>query len=286
MSVAVVTGASTGIGQATAVRLGREHDTVWGALRNPDGADELRKAAADSGVDDLRLVRLDVDDDASVEEAFGQIFAESGEVDVLVNNAGISGAGVIEEAPLDEFRRQMETNFFGVLRCTQAVLPSMRERRSGCIVNVSSIAGRFIRSGMGIYSASKHAVEAISETMALEVAPFDIRVVIIEPGVIRTPIWTKAAPPDPDTAYSHVNEKTMAYFAKMLQTPAPPELVADVIADAIVTDEPRLRYVVGWEAEAIAEVRPTLADEDLVAMARLEGDEWKAEWEKQFGFSL
>lgn len=285
--VALVTGASSGIGLATVLALAEAGHVVHAGVRSPERADGLRTAIAEAGVEDVvHVQRLDVDDDDSVATAVTEVVAASGDVDVLVNNAGVSGSGPVEEVPLAEFRRQMETNFFGVLRCTQAVLPSMRERRSGSIVLVSSLAGRFVRQAMGAYGATKHAVEALGEALAQEVAPFGVRVALIEPGVIATPIWTKSTPPPTETAYVHATEKAAAYYGRMLRDPAEPQEVAATIVEAISTDQPRLRWPVGWDAAAILAARPSVSDEALVEMATLDVPSWLAAWEAQFGFSL
>ncbi|MCC5954088.1 MAG: SDR family NAD(P)-dependent oxidoreductase [Acidimicrobiia bacterium] len=285
MATAVVTGASSGIGLATAVRLAADHDLVWAAVRNPEGATDLAAAVESLPEGRVRVVAMDVDDDESVQAAFATMLGE-GPLDVVVNNAGVSGSGPVEEMPLAEFRRQMETNFFGALRCTQAVLPSMRERRRGWIVNMSSLAGRFVRPSMGAYAASKHALEAMSDALAQELAPFDVRVRLIEPGVILTPIWSRSTPPPTDTSYPLAAEKALAYYARMLRTPTPPEEVAEVVAASVADDGLRLRYPVGWDAEAIIARLRTIADEDLVAMAALDTESWQAAWAERFGFDL
>lgn len=275
MTVTVVTGASSGIGLATVVRLADEGHTVFAGARDPDGATKLHDAvAAHEHPDRIRVVAIDVDDDASVEAAFGHVVAEAGPVDVLVNNAGVSGSAPIEELALDELRRQMETNVFGLVRCTQAVIGSMRERRTGAVVNVGSLAGRFVRGGMGAYAATKHAVEAISDALAQEMAPFDVQVVLVEPGVIATDIWSKSSASIAETNYPMVASTTVSYFLRMLQDPTPASAVADVIARALVAEEPKLRHPVGWDAEATLAARPSVTDEDLIAMARLDLDGW------------
>ncbi len=283
--VAVVTGASSGIGLATVQALAAAGATVHAGVRSPERADDLR-AVAEASAGRIAVLRIDVDDDASVRDALAEVTERSGPVDVLVNNAGVSGSGPVEETPIDEFRRQMETNFFGVLRTTQAVLPSMRERGSGTIVQISSLAGRFVRQAMGAYGATKHALEAMSEALAQEVAPFGIRVVLIEPGVIATPIWSKSAPPPAETAYGHATDKSLAYYGRMLREPTDPSVVAASIVEAVTTDEPRLRWPVGWDAQAILAARPSVSDEALVAMASLDVEAWKAAWLDAFGFSL
>ena len=150
MSIAVVTGTSTGIGLSTAITLGRGGHTVFAGMRNLDRGTDLREVTSKEKLP-ITIVKLDVDDDSSVETAFKTILQENGHIDALINNAGIGGSGPVEEAPMRVFRKTMETNFFGALRCMKAVLPSMRERQSGCIVNVTSVAGQFGLSPQGAY---------------------------------------------------------------------------------------------------------------------------------------
>ena len=159
---------------------------------------------------------MDVDDNESVAKAIGSVIESEGRVDVLVNNAGVGGFGDIEATPLSVFTDTMNTNVWGVLRCTQAVLPTMRKQRSGCIVTNTSAAGRVTSPGFAPYSASKWAAEAVCETLAMEVAGFDIRVAIIEPGVIATPIFEKAAenPPDLESPYLDVASRMGASYSR------------------------------------------------------------------------
>ena len=190
MPVALVTGTSTGIGLATAAALGRAGHNVYATMRNPERAPELFQLAGAEKLP-IKILTMDVDNDASVSRAVGEVLADVGRVDVLVNNAGVQGSGPIEEIPLAEFRRVMETNYFGVLRCIQAVLPGMRKQRDGHIVNVSTIGGRIAGLSQGPYCGSKFALEAVSEILAGEVKAFGIRVAIVEPGVTETPIFAK-----------------------------------------------------------------------------------------------
>ena len=141
MAITLITGTSSGIGLASAVTLARGGHTVIATMRDVEGAGELRKIASAESLP-VTVAALDVDDDASVTNAIGKLLAEHGRIDVLVNNAGVGGGGSIEELPVDVFRQVMETNFFGALRCTQAVIPSMRKHRHGCVINVTSVAGR------------------------------------------------------------------------------------------------------------------------------------------------
>jgi NAD(P)-dependent dehydrogenase (short-subunit alcohol dehydrogenase family) len=189
MTIALVTGTSSGIGLATAVTLARGGHIVIATMRNLESAGELEKIVAAEKLP-VSLAVLDVDDDASVESALGKVLAEHGRLDVLVNNAGIGGGGSVEESSAARFREVMETNFFGALRCIKAVVPGMRERRHGCIVNVTSISGRLAMAPAAAYCASKFALEALSECLAQEMKAFNVRVAIIEPGVIATPIFS------------------------------------------------------------------------------------------------
>jgi NAD(P)-dependent dehydrogenase (short-subunit alcohol dehydrogenase family) len=165
MALALVTGSNSGIGLATAVSLARARHTVVAAMRNLGRGGEIREIAEREKLP-IHLATLDVDDDASVRAAFSGVVAQHGPVDVLVNNAGIGGGGAVEETTLDSFRQVMETNFFGALRCVKAVVPSMRERRQGIIVNVTSVAGRLASAPQASYAASKWALEALSECLA------------------------------------------------------------------------------------------------------------------------
>ena len=220
MSVILVTGASTGIGLATAVTLARAGHDVVATMRNPAHSPELAGIAAKEKLR-VTIHAMDVDNDASVKNAVAEIIKQRRQIDVLVNNAGVGMMSPIEEMPLAEFRQVMETNFFGALRCIQAVIPGMRERKSGCIVNVTSIAGRFAMAPQAAYASSKWALEALSEILAQEVKGFNIRVAIVEPGVIATPIFGKAKPIPAETRYPQP-KRMAAIFAASLQNPISP----------------------------------------------------------------
>ena len=199
MTTVLITGTSTGIGLATALACGRAGHRVAATMRNPAGAPALAEAAARERLA-ITVIPMDVDTDASVRDGMARIDREIGPIDVLVNNAGIERIGSVEELPLAEFRAVMETNYFGVIRCCQAVLPAMRQRRSGCIINVSSVAGHVAVAPMAAYTASKFALEALSECLAQEVKAFNIRVAVVEPGIIDTQMARNigtAASPEP-----------------------------------------------------------------------------------------
>src|SRR5262245_56152891 len=274
MSVVLVTGSSTGIGLATAVHFARLGHDVHAGVRNPAGATELRQAI-EAGRLSIRPLTLDVDDTASVNRAVAEVLERSGRVDVLVNNAGIGGGGPIGDVPVEWAKTLFETNYFGVVRVTQAVLPGMRERRSGAIVNVSSIAGRLAVAGHGHYSAVKHALEAISEVLAQEVQRFGIRVAIVEPGVVVTPIFTTAKRfADPASPYFDHVRRLLLLYQKQMPHAAQPADAARVIYEAATTTTPRLRWLVGKDAELLVAGRQRQTDEEYVAGGRAmaEGD--------------
>lgn len=264
MTVSVVTGASTGIGFATALRLAREGHHVRASVRSPESGQALVDAAGDL---DLSLVIMDVDDDESVAGALAGVLEETGGIDVLVNNAGITAGHAIEETPLADFQRAMNTNAWGTLRCIQAVLASMRERGSGHILNVTSTAGRIAVASQGAYAMSKWAAEALSEVLAAEVRPFGIHVTAIEPGVIATPIFEKAMADPADPGSPYVGDRRMGewFLYSLLADPASPDLVADTIWAAVSADRPRLRYLVGADAERLVAYRGTVTDEEWIA---------------------
>jgi NAD(P)-dependent dehydrogenase (short-subunit alcohol dehydrogenase family) len=284
MGLAVVTGSNSGIGLATAVALARASHTVVAAMRNLDRGAEIRKIAEGEKLP-IHLARLDVDDDASVREAFSGVVARHGPVDVLVNNAGVPGGGPVEETTIDQFRQVMETNFFGGLRCIKAVIPSMRERREGTIVNITSIAGRLASAPMASYSASKWAFEALSEVLAQEVRAFNVRVAIVEPGVIATPIFSKAPPPPKHSFYPH-GRRLRALFAAALAKPVPPSVVGDVVRDIVDGDSWQLRYLVGPDTEPRLKARQSKTDEQVIAEAAQSDEEFLARFKRETGIDL
>jgi NAD(P)-dependent dehydrogenase (short-subunit alcohol dehydrogenase family) len=264
MTVTVVTGSSTGIGYATALRLARDGHHVVATMRTPASSD-IAVVAKEEGLD-LEVRALDVTDDTSVETLFESV----GPVDVLVNNAGISIGRAMEEATMDDYRQTMETNFFGAVRCTKAVLPSMRERGSGCIVSVSSQGGRIAVPTLGPYSASKFALEAAMETLAAEVASFGVRVAIIEPGAIITPIIQKTAFPSPESPYINIYSRFGALAVHDFGQGSAPEVVADCIAEAITCEPSHLRWLTGQGAERNVRNRAAMTDEDAIRIWNLD----------------
>src|SRR5215510_1089590 len=273
MSVVLVTGSSTGIGLATALHFGRLGDGVYAGVRNIATASDLTRAIEAEKLP-VHPITLDVDDQASVTCAVGEVLARAGRIDVLVNNAGIGGGGPVEDVPVDWVKSLFETNYLGAIRMIQAVLPEMRERRSGAIVNVSSIAGRLAIAGHGHYSAVKHALEAASEALAQEVLAFGIRVAVVEPGVVVTPIFTKARRfADPASPYRVHVHRLLLFYQMQMKTPSQPSDVAAVIYEAVTTREPKLRWLVGEDARRLTAGRQRLSDEEYVATGRPMADE-------------
>jgi NAD(P)-dependent dehydrogenase (short-subunit alcohol dehydrogenase family) len=284
MAIALVTGTSSGIGLATAVALARGGHTVIATMRNPASAGELQKIAAAEKLP-VTVAALNVDDDASVESAFGKVLAQHGRLDVLVNNAGIGGGGSVEECSTARFREVMETNFFGALRCIKAVVPGMRQRRHGCIVNVTSIAGRMALAPAAAYSASKFALEALSECLAQEMKAFNVRVAVVEPGVIATPIFSKAAPIPADSPYPHARRQR-ALFAQSLTKPTSPYVVGDKIREIVDGDSWQLRYPVGPDAAPFLQWRASKTDEEVISIGAASDADYILMAKREFGLDV
>jgi len=285
--VTVVTGANSGIGRATAVHLARQGHTVFGTLRSPGKAEKLNAMAKQAGVA-VELVVMDVADDDSVRNGFAEIQARAGRVDNLVNNAGVGGNAVTEECPVSLYADVMNVNLYGAVRCIQAVLPQMRERRSGTIVNISSVVGRVAAIGQQPYFASKWALEGMSEGLAQEVAPHGIRVAIVEPGVTKSAIFAKNTDgPNSTGAYDAPYRRMFQFYARGIERATDPFEVGAVVHEAITTSEPRLRYPVSWGCEGMIEGRRRMTDAEWVAMGALESDaDYYDAFEKYFGVRI
>jgi len=283
MGVVIVTGTSTGIGLATAITLARGGHTVYAGMRNLDRAVDLREATSKENLP-IKVVQIDVDNDASVENAFKEVLKEAGHIDALVNNAGISGGGPVELIPIGVFRQIMETNFFGALRCIKAVVPSMRERNRGCIVNITSVAGQFGMSPQGPYAASKWALEGLTECLAQELKPFNVRVAMVEPGVIETPMTTKPRPvPPADNPYFPTIRRMVAYFTASLENPTSPFEVAKTVHDIIDGQSTKLRNPTGKDGAKLIQWRKSKTDEEWVNLGAASDAEWVADAKKITG---
>ncbi len=278
MTVTIITGTSSGIGLATAIRLAKAGHKVYAGVRNPDSAENLRKVI-DAGELPISMLEIDMMDEKSITDAVARVLAAEGQIDVLVNNAGIARGTSVEESPMSDVRAVFETNYFGVFALIQAVIPGMRERKTGTIVNVSSIAGRFVAPNNAVYASSKYALEALSESLALQLKPFNIRVAIIEPGVIATSFFENAAkamgPPDTASPYFVHTRRIMKLFTTQTEksAPTPPDAAAQAIENAITTNEPKLRYIVGDDAEMFLAARERVSDEEFMEAATIEDDE-------------
>jgi NAD(P)-dependent dehydrogenase (short-subunit alcohol dehydrogenase family) len=285
--VVVVTGANSGIGRATAIHLAGKGYTVYGTVRSVSKATKLNAMAADAGVE-VKLVELDIADDDSVRAGLAQVLDEAGGVDVLVNNAGVGGNGVVEETSPAAILDVVNVNVCGAVRCCQAVLPGMRERRRGAIVNITSIAGRMAAIAQQPYVTSKWAFEGLSEGLAQELAPFGIRVVIIEPGVTKSAIFAKTIDaPNATGAYDAPYRRMFEFYATGLASATDPFEVGAVIHDAITADEPKLRYTMSWGGKELTEGRAAMSDEDWVALgAHDSDDDYRADFKKRFGLEL
>lgn len=256
--VAVITGSSSGIGFATALYLARRGYTVWATVRNLQKTDELRKISETEKLP-IEIAQLDVCDDASVKSAIEKILQKSGRIDVLINNAGYGLRGAVEEVALDEWRAQFETNFFGAIRVTQAVLSPMRAQQSGAIVNISSVLGRFGLPFSGPYTASKFALEGFSEALRYELAPWNIKVILIEPGFIATKFQENAQLSQnaqrEDSPYAIFKRASGRRVQRNIYRAAPPDVVAAAIYRAVSHPQPRLRYGVGRDAQFFIPLR-------------------------------
>lgn len=267
MAKVLITGTSKGIGHDATLILARAGHEVVATMRNP-GASDLEKIATEAKLP-VMVLPMDVDDDASVAEVFRQV---GDSLDALVNNAGIFSVNAVEDESLDQFRRVMETNYFGAVRCVKHVLPAMRRRGSGCIINVTSIAGRVAFFASSAYSASKFALESFTESLAQEVKGYGIKVALVEPGIIDTPMATTNLPQyDSSTVYPH-GRRLHAFFSNPERGEAPPTVVADMIRHVIEGDDPRLRFPVGPDALSFLGWRFALSDEDWVGLGGLKRD--------------
>ncbi|HEX2784339.1 MAG TPA: SDR family oxidoreductase [Ilumatobacteraceae bacterium] len=288
MTISVVTGANSGIGRATAIYLAQQGHAVYGTVRTLEKAAKLQAMAADGGVE-INLVELDVADDESVRTGFAHILDETGgRVDVLVNNAGVGGNAVAEECPPSTYLDIMNVNLCGAVRCLQQVLPGMRARRSGAIVNITSIAGRIAALAQSPYVASKWALEGLSEGLAQELAPFGIRVIIIEPGVTKSAIFAKNIDaPNQSGAYDTHYRRLFQFYAAGHAHATDPFEVGRVIHDAITSDSPMLRYAVSWGAPEIVAGRKLLSDEAWVALgAPVDDADYFSAFESAFGLDI
>jgi NAD(P)-dependent dehydrogenase (short-subunit alcohol dehydrogenase family) len=267
LNVALVTGGTDGLGRAAAVLLAEHGYRVFAGSRNAERRAALEKHAREKNLP-LATVELDVTDDDSINRAVSEVEKSAGSVEILFNNAGIVIAAAMEEIAVEDMQKQFDTNFLGVLRVTQRVLPEMRRRRRGRIVNMSSIAGKTVMPIMGAYSASKFALEAMSDALRLELSPFGIHVALIEPGIIATSIGGNAVQLSaryvtgaPSSPYSAIYQSVQQYFengSKKARTT--PEDCAQVVLRAVEDTPPRTRYLVTGDAKMANRMKWLLPD--------------------------
>jgi NAD(P)-dependent dehydrogenase (short-subunit alcohol dehydrogenase family) len=213
----------------------------------------------------VRISAMDVDSDTSVKESIATIQSTHGPIDILINNAGIARRGSIEELPVSEFRALMETNYLGAVRCIQAVMPEMRRRKSGCIINVSSVGGRIASPPLTAYSASKWALEAMSEGLAQEAKMFNIRVAVVEPGIIDTGMAQGIASEPGASSYPHARRMAGLFSAALAQQPTSTAIVAGKILEIIKSGTWRFRHTVGPDAEGLIQHRLAMSDEEWIS---------------------
>ena len=265
--VALITGCSSGIGYETSILLAQNGFRTYATMRNTDKGDKLKEIAEKENLD-LKIIKLDVTDDYSIQNAIKEIVQETNRIDVLVNNAGNNIAGAVEDLSIEEFKEQFETNFFGLIRVTKVVLPIMRKQNNGIIVNLSSITGKMAIPLNSAYVSSKFAVEGFSESIRYELEDFGIKVILIEPGVIKSNFYenikmSKNSLIDPKSAYQPITQKIFEAFLPMLEYAFPTKIVADVILEAVNSDNPNIRYAVGDDAKSIIEARKKLSDKEF-----------------------
>src|SRR5256884_234597 len=269
--VAIVTGSSSGIGFETSLTLARNGFLTYATMRNLGKGETIKSAAAKEGLP-LRVAQMDVTVDRSIKDAVHSIISDVGKIDVLVNNAGYGLNGAFEDLAMEEIKAQYETNLFGVIRVTQAVLPIMRKQKTGIIVNISSGAGRFGYPGGSAYVSTKFALEGLSESMAYELEPFGIKVVLVEPGVIKTnfvnSMVASKKSQDPNSPYAQFMQNVATSFQHMIEGGASSDVVARVVLKAVTSENPSLRYLAGKDVETWMEGKRNMSDEEFYNMMK------------------
>jgi short-subunit dehydrogenase len=267
--VALITGCSSGIGYETALMLARNGFHTFATMRNTKKHDSLQEIIRKESLD-ISIQQLDVNDDASVENTINNIKKEAKRIDVLINNAGFGLVGFFEDLTLDEIRDQFETNFFGVLNITKKIIPIMRLHKSGTIINISSGAGQVGFPGISAYVSTKFAIEGFSESLMYELLPYGIKVVIIEPGVIKTNFFRNCKVSEhsmkKNSTYSRSLDKFQKNVELMQEHATSPTDVAKVIIQVLENNEPKQRYIVGNDVAMILEAKKNLSDSEFRKM--------------------
>ena len=266
--VAIVTGSSSGIGFETSLTLARNGFHTYATMRNMEGekSKPLTEVAKNENLQ-LRAIELDVDNDKSVIDAINTIVEERERIDVLINNAGYALGGALEDSSMDEIKAQFETNFFGAVKATKAVLPVMRRQGAGKIVNITSMGGRIAIPLSSSYHGSKFALEGLSESIRYELEPFGIKVILIEPGAVGSNFWKNIkiakSSSDSNSPYTQFGNKILKAYEQMEQNTISPSVVAKTILDAVTSNNPQLRYVVGEDAAKTLEARKNMPDNEF-----------------------
>ena len=267
--VALITGCSSGIGYETALMLGRNGFRTFATMRNTKKSDSLQEIIRKEGLD-VSIQQLDVNNNASIENTINNIKNEANRIDVLINNAGFGLVGFFEDLTLDEIRDQFETNFFGVLNITKKIIPIMRLQKSGTIINISSGAGQVGFPGISAYVSTKFAIEGFSESLTYELLPYGIKVVIIEPGVIKTNFFRNCKVSEhsvkKNSTYSPSLDKFQRNIEIMQEHATSPTDVAKVIIQVLGNSEPKQRYIVGNDVAMILEAKKNLSDNEFKKM--------------------
>ena len=267
--VALITGCSSGLGYETALMLARNGFHTFATMRNTKKSNSLEEIIKKERLD-LNIRELDVNDDTSIEKTINCIKSEANRIDVLINNAGYGLVGFFEDLTLDEIRNQFETNFFGVLNITKKIIPIMRFQKSGTIINVSSGAGQVGFPGISAYVSTKFAIEGFSESLMYELFPYGIKVVIIEPGVIKTNFFRNCIVSEhsmkKSSPYSRSLDKFQRNVELMQEHATSPINVAKVIMQVLGNNEPKQRYIIGNDVAMILEAKKSLSDIEFKKM--------------------
>ena len=283
--VVVITGGNSGIGRSTAITLANAGYKVFATMRSLERGVKLREATRKLDLD-ITAIELDVSDDASVADGFRQILRSTDQIDVLINNAGIGSNAVIEDVNIALDKEVFETNFWGPVRCIQAALPTMRAQRSGHIVQVSSIAGRIGLPAQPIYSASKWALEGLSENLAHDLSSFGVRVSIIEPGVTRTAILGKNNTVPDNDDFKEVYARMLDMYMEGIEANVRPEEVSETILSCLETPNGQLRWPVAWGAETMVNARHdgSVSDTEWTEIGSLVNDreKWVSSFKQAF----
>jgi len=285
MKNCLITGSSTGIGRATTLHLARNGYRVHATMRHPNKSVDLEKIIRNEKLP-ITIHKLDVTDRSAIEKVVAAIIDSDNHIDTVINNAGLSNACPMEIYPEDEHRLLFETNYWGPVHVTQAVLPHMRERGTGTIINVSSILGRVAVVNQAAYCASKFAIEAFSESLALEVAPMGIRVIILEPGVIATPIFEKTPVHyDKASPYRQAMRQGGRFYRASIPRATPAEELAETVQKALNSEHRQLRWLHGHGA-SLVEQRPNVPDEAYIAMTSLDDEAYNTQFKDFFDIDL